>query len=141
MRATRLDTPGGRLYKARAFLGAALLTWSSGALAQQVVNGAPLPESAQKVGENRYRSAEDWKNTQDTLRKLYPPSVFPRRTIVNQPGVKAIHIVNPSGRNYEGLNIYEANDEVRFYVVPAGVLKSAKKKAAPKETTPPPQKK
>lgn len=135
MTATRLDTPGSRLYKARAFWGAALLLWSTGALAESVM-GASIPDSAQKVGENRYRSAEDWKGTTDTFRKLYPTSVFPRRHIVNQPGVKAIHIVNPSGRNYEGLNIYEANQEVRIYVVPAGVVKSAKKKTA----TPAPKK-
>ena len=47
-----------------------------------------------------------------------PTSTFPRRSIVNQPGVKAVHIINPSGKNFEGLNIYESNDEVRIYVVP-----------------------
>ena len=32
--------------------------------------------------------------------------------------MKAVHIVNPSGKKFEGLNIYEANDEVRIYIVP-----------------------
>lgn len=127
--ATRLDTLKSRLYKARAFLGAAFLFCSSPALAESVM-GAVIPDGFQKVGENRYRSNEDFKGTTDTLKKVYPTAVYPRRNIVNQPGVKAVHIVNPSGKNFEGLNIYEANDEVRIYVVPAGVVKSVKKKPA-----------
>jgi hypothetical protein len=60
-------------------------------------------------------------------RSVYPVNAYPRRSIVNQPGVKAVHIVNPSGKNFEGLNIYEANEEVRIYIVPA---QSAVKPAA-----------
>ena len=49
-----------------------------------------------------------------------PATQYPRKSIVNQPGVKAVHIANPSGKGaWEGLNVYEANDEVRIYVVPA----------------------
>lgn len=130
--ATRLDTPRSRLYKARAFLGAALLLWSSAALAENVM-GAVIPDGFQKVGENRFKANDDWKGTMDTLKKVYPFAAYPRRNIVNQPGIKAVHIVNPSGKNFEGLNIYEANDEVRIYVVPAGVVKAGKKKAAPEQ--------
>ena len=124
----RLDTPGSRLYKARAFAAAVLVLWSFGALAEQVM-GAQIPDGAQKVGENRYRSNEDFKGTLKRYDGIYPKSVFPRRSIVNQPGVKAVHIVNPSGKNFEGINIYEANDEVRIYVVPAGVHRPVKKKS------------
>jgi hypothetical protein len=54
---------------------------------------------------------------------------FPRKPVVNQPGVKAVHISNPSGRGaWEGLNIYEANDEVRIYVVPTDGSGKKKKK-------------
>jgi hypothetical protein len=83
------------------------------------VSGAQLPESARKVAENRFRSPQDFEGTLKFYKSTYPPSNYPRRSIVNQPGVKGIHIVNPSGRGWEGLNIYEANDEVRIYVVPA----------------------
>jgi len=48
--------------------------------------------------------------------------------IVNQPGIKAIHIANPSGKNFEGLNIYQTNEEVRIYIVPAVEAKQKKKK-------------
>jgi uncharacterized protein (DUF1684 family) len=59
---------------------------------------------------------------------VYPANAYPRRSVVNQPGVKAVHITNPSGKNFEGLNIYEANDEVRIYVVT--------QQAAPAKSTP-----
>ena len=127
----RLDTPGCALYKPRPVAGLvalAVLLFGTGAQAD-VVNGAQLPDGVQKVGENRYRAPGDFKDVQEFYKKIYPSSAFPRRNIVNQPGVKAIHIVNPSGKNFEGLNIYEANDEVRIYIVPAGVVKAAKKKA------------
>jgi Na+-transporting NADH:ubiquinone oxidoreductase subunit NqrC len=40
-----------------------------------------------------------------------------------------VHIANPSGKGqWEGLNIYEANDEVRIYVVPADGSGKRKKK-------------
>jgi hypothetical protein len=84
----------------------------------EVVSGAQLPDGSQKVGENRYRAPGDFEKTLDYYKSVYPASAFPRRAIVNQPGVKAIHIVNPSGKNFEGVNIYQANDEVRIYVVP-----------------------
>ena len=77
-----------------------------------------MPDGAQKVGENRYRAPHDFEETLKYYRTVYPVQAYPRKSIVNQPGVKAVHIVNPSGKNFEGLNIYEANDEVRIYVVP-----------------------
>jgi hypothetical protein len=92
------------------------------------VLGAPLPDSATKVAEYRYRSAESFDETIKTLKKIYDEKKFPRKSIINQPGIKALHISNPSGRGYEGLNIYEANDEVRIYVIPAGDVKKKEKK-------------
>ena len=67
------------------------------------------------------------------FKTAYPSAQFPRRTIVNQPGVKAIHLTNPDGHGgWVGLNIYEANDEVRVYVVPPdGTAGKPAKKAAP----------
>jgi hypothetical protein len=82
--------------------------------------GAPLPDSARKVAEHRYRAPSDFEGTMKFYKTALPASQYPRKNIVNQPGVKALHIANPSGKGgWEGLNIYEANEEVRIYVVPA----------------------
>ncbi len=82
--------------------------------------GAQLPDGARKVAEHRYRSSTDFDATLKYYKTVYPSSQYPRKAVVNQPGVKAIHIVNSSGRgSWEGLNIYEANEEVRIYIVPA----------------------
>lgn len=113
-----LDSLRGHLYKARPFWAVVAVLWVTAAGAE-VVNGAQLPDGAQKVGENRYRAPGDFEETLKYYRTVYPVGTFPRKSIVNQPGVKAVHITNPSGKNFEGLNIYEANDEVRIYVVPA----------------------
>ena len=113
-----LDSLQGLLYKARPFGAVVAALWMSGAAAD-VINGAQLPDGVQKVGENRYRAPGNFDRTMDYYKSTYPASAYPRRMIVNQPGVKAVHIVNPSGKKFEGLNIYEANDEVRIYVVPS----------------------
>lgn len=82
--------------------------------------GAALPENARKVAEHRFRSPTDFEGTMKFYKTAYPAKDFPRKNICNQPGVKALHIANTSGRgSWEGLNIYEANEEVRIYVVPA----------------------
>jgi uncharacterized protein (DUF1684 family) len=127
-----LDSLGGHLYKARPFWAALAALWMTAATAE-VVNGAQLPDGAQKVGENRYRAPGNFEDTLKYYRTVYPAQAYPRRPIVNQPGVKAVHIVNPSRKNFEGLNIYEANDEVRIYIVSAPVPpKPPAKKAEPK---------
>lgn len=86
----------------------------------EVVLGAQLPDGARKVAENRYKAPSDYDGTLKYYKSVYPAASYPRRAVVNQPGVKAVHIANTSGKGgWEGLNIYEANDEVRIYVVPA----------------------
>jgi hypothetical protein len=113
-----LDSLRGHFYKARPLWAAAVAAlWVTTAGADTVI-GAQLPDGSQKVGENRYRAPHDFEETMKYYRTVYPVQAYPRKSIVNQPGVKAVHIVNPSGKNFEGLNIYEANDEVRIYVVP-----------------------
>lgn len=102
----------------RAFITASLLlavsAWGETEL------GAQLPDGARKVAEHRYKSSNDWEGTLKYYKNVYPSSSYPRKEVVNQPGVKAIHIPNTSGKgSWEGLNIYEANEEVRIYVVPA----------------------
>ena len=97
--------------------------------AAEVVSGVQLPDGAEKVGENRYRAPGDFEATLKFFKTNYPPGQYPRKMIVNQPGVKAIHISNPSGKKWEGLNIYEANDEVRIFVICAPEKPVAKKNA------------
>ncbi|ATB37597.1 hypothetical protein CYFUS_003022 [Cystobacter fuscus] len=130
-----LDSRKGLFYKARPLGAVVVALWAAVAVAE-VVSGAQLPDGAQKVGENRYRAPGDYEKTLEYYKIVYPSSAYPRRVIVNQPGVKAVHITNPSGKNFEGLNIYEANDEVRVYVVPLkstpASSKPPAKKAEPK---------
>lgn len=95
----------------------ALLT--SSVWASETELGAELPSGSRKVAERRYRSSADFEGTMKFYRTAYPAKDFPRKSIINQRGIKALHIANDSGRGgWEGLNIYEANDEVRIYVVP-----------------------
>ena len=90
--------------------------------------GAALPEGSRKVAEHRYRSSSDWEGTMKFYKTAYPAPQYARKAVVNQPGVKAIHIANPSGKSsWEGLNIYETNDEVRIYVVPSAPVAKKKK--------------
>ena len=132
--AHRLDTSDPRSYKAarRWMVVAALGVWASGAARAEVLDGVQLPDRTVKVGERRYRVPQDWENTMKYFKTAYPSGQYPRHTIVNQPGVKAVHIANPDGHgSWVGLNIYEANDEIRVYVVPPdGAAKPAKKPAA-----------
>jgi hypothetical protein len=90
-----------------------------------MVSGVSLPDGAQKVGENRYRAAGDYQATLNYYKAILPSGQYPRKPIVNQPGIKAIHISNPSGKGFEGLNIYENNEEVRIYVIPAPAQKKS----------------
>ena len=90
--------------------------------------GATLPENARQVGEHRYKSPSDWEGTMKFYKKVYSPATY--RNVINQPGVKAVHIPNPSGKGeWLGLNVYEANEEVRIYVVPSDSFSGRKSKA------------
>ncbi|MCP3060781.1 hypothetical protein LXT21_18515 [Myxococcus sp. K38C18041901] len=120
-----------RFYKARP-LGALMCALWAVVASAEVVSGAQLPDGSQKVGENRYRAPKDFEATLDYYRSVYSTSSYPRRQIVNQPGVKAVHITNPSGKNFAGLNIYEANEEVRIYIVPTQQAVKPAKKPEPK---------
>ncbi|MBL8922840.1 MAG: hypothetical protein JNJ54_28590 [Myxococcaceae bacterium] len=102
------------------------------ALAGETDLGAVLPDAARQVGEHRYKSPSDWEGTMKFYRKVYSPSTW--RNVINQPGVKAIHIPNPSGKGqWLGLNIYEANEEVRIYVVPNEPTSGKGKPSRPKK--------
>lgn len=112
-----LDTLKRSFYKPRPLWLAGLLWMVPVGAGAEVVGGVQMPDGVRKVGENRYRAPGDFEATLKYYRTVYPPDRFPRRSIVNQPGVKAFHIRNPSGKNFEGLNIYESNDEVRIFIV------------------------
>ena len=103
-----------------------------GAARAESVLGCQLPESARKVAELRYRVSEDWERIRKFYSQTYPSKTHPWKHIVNQPGVKGFHIVNPSGKGWEGINVYEANDEIRVFVVPADSAKTKAKKPGKK---------
>jgi hypothetical protein len=97
---------------------AALLLALPGAVLAEKVAGAVLPDEATKVGENRYRIGRTYDDTIKFYRQVYPGR-YERRAIVDQPGVKAVHIVNPDARpgTWEGLNVYEIKGETRVFVL------------------------
>lgn len=101
-------------------LALSLLLLPPGASAA-VVDGVQLPDGARKVGEGRYRSALSYEKTLEYFRTVYPARNHRRIPIINQPGVRAMHIAFPSGNKYAGLNVYEDKAglrEVRIFFVP-----------------------
>ena len=109
-------------------LVAAMLLLPGVALAD-MQNGVQLPDGAVKVGENRYRVKEDWDGIQKYYKLVYSQAQYPRKQIVSQPGVKAIHITNPSGKNWEGMNIYSTGDDTGYFVItPQATAKPPAKK-------------
>lgn len=97
-----------------------LLLVTPGALAA-VVDGVQFPDGARRVGEGRYRSPLTYEKTLEYYRAVYPPRTHQRNLIVNQPGVRAVHIAFPRGNKYAGLNVYEDKAglrEVRIFMVP-----------------------
>jgi hypothetical protein len=96
--------------------------WAVPALAQaERVAGALLPDEARPVESHRYRVEKTYDETLKFFRSVYPPAKFPRRPIVNQPGIKAVHIANPEAKpgGWEGLNVYELKGETRVFVLVA----------------------
>lgn len=87
-----------------------------------------LPDTARKVGEDRYKASGDWESVMKHYKTALPADKYPRRSIINQPGIKAIHLANPGNKGgWEGLNIYQVNDEVRISVVRAPGTEKKKK--------------
>jgi hypothetical protein len=102
----------------KAALAGALAALPVLALADLRVAGVLLPDGAEKVAENRYSLPKSWDEAIRFYRQTYPPR-YTRRPIVDQPGVRALHIDNPDARPgvWEGVNIYEAKGEVRIFVL------------------------
>ena len=77
-----------------------------------------LPDGAVKVDEDRYRLPQPWEEAVRWYRATYPPAKFPRHTLRNQAGVRAMHIVNSAPGEWEGANLYETpRGEVRVFVM------------------------
>lgn len=109
-------SPSG-LWKA-VLLVVALFAMPAGAAGEFKAHGVLLPNGAVRVAEERYRLPESFDATAKWYSQVYKPDKFPRRRIINQPGVKAIHIVNPEqGGEWEGLNLYEYRGEVRLFIL------------------------
>jgi hypothetical protein len=81
--------------------------------------GFTLPSGAVRVDDDRYRLPQNWEEGQRWYRSVYPPGKFPRRTLANQGGVRAIHLVNPKpDEEWQGVNFYEVGKgEVRVFVL------------------------
>lgn len=130
---TSLDTPNRRPYIALpVWAGLVALLLTGQALASNV-KGVQLPDGAAQVGEDRFRAPEDYEGTLKYYRLVYPPAKYRWKAVIDQPGVKALHIELGSKGGVEGLNIYEANDEVRIYLVPVEAVRSRKSNHARKK--------
>jgi hypothetical protein len=113
--------PGPLRYKA----ALAVFLFAAPAVARaERVAGALLPDGARRIEVNRYHVEKNYEDTLKFFRTVYPPAKYPRRPIVNQPGIKAVHIDNPGTRpgSWDGLNVYELRGETRVFVLvaPAG---------------------
>jgi hypothetical protein len=104
-----------RGYKGARFATLMLLMAVPARAAPLTVKGAILPSGSRQVGENRYRSPSNYADTLTFYGRQYKTN--PRKTIVNQPGIRAVHIVNDGKGDWEGLNIYELGGETRIFVV------------------------
>ncbi len=116
-----------------AALVATLLVAPASAWAERVA-GAVLPDEARQIGGTRYRVAKSYEDTLKFFKAHYPPQKFPRRAIVHQPKIQAVHIENPAPRpgGWDGLNVYELEGETRVYVLVAPAAERSEKKGGKK---------
>ena len=121
MRVIRVDSRKTLLYITA--LATATALWGARPLYAQneylMHLGAKLPRAARKIGPDRFRSPWNWRETMKWVDKTYGRGSHPRVQIINQPGIKAIHLRNPSRKEWVGMNIYQlASGQVRFFVLP-----------------------
>jgi len=101
-------------------LFAALLLLGTAAHAAEgfKARGFTLPDGAVKIDEDRYRLSQPWDEAVKFYRRAYPAAKYPRHTLRSQSQVRAIHIENPGGAEWDGVNLYEASrGEVRLYIL------------------------
>lgn len=103
----------------RALLIALLLAAGAHAAEGFKARGFILPDGAVKIDEDRFRLSQPWDEAVKFYRRAYPPGKYTRHTLRNQAGIRAMHIANPSGAEWDGVNLYEASrGEVRLYILP-----------------------
>src|SRR5688572_12544529 len=84
--------------------------------------GAPIPQYSRKLQEEgRVVSSRNYDDTVEFYEKLYKGNAnFRFRPIIVAPGIKAVHLQNAkSTGGWSGLNIYEANNSTRIFVLKA----------------------
>ena len=108
----------------KAILIAALLLLSASAQAagEFKAHNFTLPGGSVKVDDDRFRLPQAWEDALKFYKAVLPPAKYPRHTLHNQAGIRAIHIDNPKSTrdadDWEGANIYEiARGEVRVYIL------------------------
>ena len=80
--------------------------------------GFILPDGAVKIEDDRYRLQQPWDEAVRFYRRAYPPGKYPRKTLRSQTPIRAMNIQNPSGVEWEGVNLYEASrGEVRVFIL------------------------
>ena len=107
---------GAPRYKAA--LAAFMVAFPGVSLAEKVA-GLNLPDGARRIGENRYQVDRKYDEALSHFRTALPPGKYPRRTIAEQAGMKAVHIENPEAKpgSWEGLNLYEVKGETRIFIL------------------------
>ena len=109
-------------------LFATLCVASSVALGEPTSHGAILPSGAHEVGKDRFQSPSPYAETLKFYWKTYSLERYPRTTIADLPGVRAVHIANPGGGHWDGINIYELNGtSTRIFVLPREASPKARK--------------
>lgn len=103
----------------KAILCAVLLLAAAAAAAEGFkARGFVLPDGAVKIDDDRYRLPQPWDEAVKFYRRAYPPGKYPRKSLRSQTPVRAMHIENPSGQEWDGVNLYEASrGEVRLYIL------------------------
>ena len=102
-------------------LAIAVLLAATGASAAEgfKARGFILPDGAVKIDDDRYRLPQPWDEAVKFYRRAYPPAKFPDARLHSQTAVRAMHIDNPPGLEWEGVNLYEAgHGEVRVFILP-----------------------
>ena len=114
----------------KALLFALLLAGSAHAAEGFKARGFILPDGAVKIDEDRYRLSQPWDEAVKFYRRTYPPGKYPRKNLRSQTPIRAVHIENSSGQEWDGVNLYEASrGEVRLYILPGKVPEEPAKKA------------
>jgi hypothetical protein len=79
-------------------------------------HGVELPPLSQQVGQDRYRITLKFFEAIKYFHLSYK-GLLQEKWIIRQPGIRAIHLVNTGPGDWDGVNIYEKDDEVRVYIL------------------------